>query len=177
MLLNVSQLLMEPSGSAREYRMDERLGLLDDSGEDLVSGEVMLLRTTKSIWVSASLDSDVVNQCGRCLAPFSQSVHMAVEEEYFPVLDPDTGARAARDNVDDGMLYIDEQQNLDLTPMVREYALLDLPMKPLCQPDCAGFCPDCGVNLNHSACKCDTTPRDPRWGVLLGMVGSSSKDD
>ena len=176
MLLNVSQLLKEPSGSVREYRMDERIGLLNDSREALVSGEVRLLKTISTIWVSASLDSDVVNQCGRCLAPFSQSVHMDIEEEYFPTLDPAIGVRAHPRNADEDMLYIDENQMLDLAPMIREYASLDLPMKPLCKSNCAGLCSSCGVNLNNSECQCDTVPRDPRWGVLLDMVGNASQE-
>ena len=106
MLLNVSQLLMEASGSVREYELDERIGLLDNSREDLVSGEVRLLKTTRSIWVSALFTSDVVNQCDRCLAPFSQSVHMAIEEEYFPALDPATGGRSQPENADDDTLYL-----------------------------------------------------------------------
>ncbi|MDP6713553.1 MAG: DUF177 domain-containing protein [SAR202 cluster bacterium] len=177
MLLNVSQLLMEASGSVREYQMDERIGLLDSSREDLVSGEVKLLKTTRSVWVSASFNSDVVNECDRCLAPFSQSVHMDIEEEYFPALDPATGDRTQPEDADEDTLYIDENQMLDLTPMVQEYASLDLPMKPLCKSDCAGLCPNCGVNLNDAACQCDTTPRDPRWGALLDMVSNVSQDD
>jgi len=176
MLLNVSQLLLEVSGSVREYRMDERIGLLDDSGEHLVSGEVRLLKTTRSIWVSASFDSDVVNQCDRCLTPYSQSVHMEIEEEYFPARDPATGARKAPENADEDTLYIDDNQMLDLTSIVREYASLDLPMKPLCKSDCAGLCSNCGANLNDSACQCDTVSRDPRWGALLDMVGNTSQD-
>ena len=54
MFLNVSQLMMEVSGAVREYRMDERVSLLNDSREHLVSGEVRLLKTTMSIWVTAS---------------------------------------------------------------------------------------------------------------------------
>ncbi|MCH7801897.1 MAG: DUF177 domain-containing protein [Chloroflexi bacterium] len=176
MLLNVSQLLMEASGSVREYRIDERIGLLIGSEEDLVSGEVRLLKTTMSIWVSASLNSEVVNSCDRCLAPFSQSVHMDIEEEYFPTLDRAVSDRSHRENADQDTLYIDENQVLDLTPMVREYASLDLPMKPLCKSDCAGLCPNCGVNLNQSTCQCETALRDPRWGVLLDMVGNTSKE-
>jgi uncharacterized protein len=167
---------MEASGSVRKYELDERIGLLDNSREDLVSGEVRLLKTTRSIWVSASFTSDVVNQCDRCLASFSQSVHMGIEEEYFPALDPTTGGRSQPENADDDTLYIDENQMLDLTPMVQEYASLGLPMKPLCKSDCAGLCPNCGVNLNESVCQCDTALRDPRWGALLDMVGNSSQD-
>ena len=176
MLLNVSQILMEASGSVREYQMDERIGLLNGSRKDLVSGEVRLLKTSRSIWLSASLDADVINQCGRCLESFSQSVHMDIEEEYFPSHDPATGLREHPEGADKDTLYIDENQMLDLTPMVQEYASLDLPMKPLCKSDCAGLCPNCGVNLNDSACQCDATPRDPRWGVLLDMAGNASQE-
>jgi len=33
---------------------------------------------------------------------------------------------------------IDEHHILDLTEAIRQYTLLNLPMKPLCRPDCNG---------------------------------------
>lgn len=150
--------------------MDERLDLNEGSGSERVSGQVSLLRTSKSIWVSASLDANVANQCGRCLMPFGESVHMDVEEEFFPILDPTTGARMAPEDIDADTLFIDQQQMLDLKPTIREYASMALSMKPLCEPDCAGLCSSCGVNLNHRECACENSSRDPRWGVLLDLA-------
>ncbi|HJO81413.1 MAG TPA: hypothetical protein QF520_03260, partial [SAR202 cluster bacterium] len=78
MLLNVSQLLLEPSGSRREYQVEGRAGLLDGAGESLVTGTAVLFRTDKSVWASASLNTDVVMECGRCLVVFDQHVDMMI---------------------------------------------------------------------------------------------------
>ncbi len=56
MELNVSQLLMQPSGSSREYSLDEVVSLAEDIREARIQGRVSLLRTNKSVWVSAALD-------------------------------------------------------------------------------------------------------------------------
>jgi uncharacterized protein len=53
--------------------------------------------------------------------------------------------------------------------VLREQVLLSLPARTLCQPDCKGLCPRCGVNRNETACSCDTGPSDPRWEALAGL--------
>ncbi len=172
MLLNVSQLLLEPSGSRREYQVEGRAGLLDGAGESLVTGTAVLFRTDKSVWASASLNTDVVMECGRCLVVFDQHVDMMIEQEFFPLLNPATGAKA--DSVDDDgeALLLNEDHTLDLTGPVRDYVTLDMPMKPLCKPTCAGLCSKCGVSLNDEQCQCDTVTLDPRWGALLNLASS-----
>ena len=34
---------------------------------------------------------------------------------------------------------IDNNRSIDLTEAIRQYALLAMPMKPLCSPDCRGL--------------------------------------
>ena len=46
-------------------------------------------------------------------------------------------------------LYVPEDGNIDLGPVVREYLMLEYPIKPLCKPDCQGLCTVCGENLNY----------------------------
>ncbi len=41
---------------------------------------------------------------------------------------------------------------INLLPLLREYLLLEIPIKPLCSHDCKGLCPVCGVNLNKGLC-------------------------
>ena len=43
---------------------------------------------------------------------------------------------------------------IDLSDDLRQAALLELPKRSLCRPDCRGLCPACGRNLNESACAC-----------------------
>ena len=65
---------------------------------------------------------------------------------------------------------IDEHHVLDLSEAVRQYALVVIPMKPVCREDCAGLCPGCGCNLNREQCNCPSQPADPRWLELTKLV-------
>ena len=61
-------------------------------------------------------------------------------------------------------------QVLDLSEAVRQYALLALPMKPLCQEDCAGLCPQCGANLNGGSCSCGRDCISSPWAQLKSLA-------
>ena len=60
-------------------------------------------------------------------------------------------------------------KDVGLVPVVREYVLLDLPDAPLCKDDCAGICPNCGIDRNTGTCDCETSATDPRWSALEGL--------
>ena len=170
MELNVSQLLMQPSGSSREYHLDEIANLTEDIRGVRIRGSVRLLRTNKSVWVSATLNSAIDSECGRCLIPFSYPIHLEIEEEFVPTLNPMTGAKVSPPDDDDkDYCTIDENHILDLTGTVREYTIMALPMKPLCDHQCAGLCPTCGLDLNNNVCSCEA-PIDARWGPLLELM-------
>ena len=47
--------------------------------------------------------------------------------------------------------------------------LLALPMKVICQSDCRGLCANCGANLNHEECRCETHATDPRMAPLARL--------
>jgi uncharacterized protein len=55
---------------------------------------------------------------------------------------------------------------VDVTPDIREDMLLHVPPFPLCDPACKGLCPQCGANLNRTACSCKAPVFDDPWNVL-----------
>ena len=169
-MFNVAQLLKEPSGSSRTGEVDEVLTLEDDGRASRIAGSMALVRTDKGVWVSAALDSQVVCTCSRCLKEYEQPIHMTIEEEYLPLVDIHTGARLPPANHGEESFYIDHDHSLDLGEAARQYSALSTPMKPVCSDACAGICVTCGANLNESPCTCDKTPRDSRWGPLIGLV-------
>jgi uncharacterized protein len=59
-----------------------------------------------------------------------------------------------------GLLVPDEGQ-INLEPLMREYALLEFPISPVCKPDCKGLCPVCGENLNQTDCVHRPEPESP----------------
>jgi len=165
--LNVSQQLKEPIGSIRNYAVSEVVDVA--GGDSPVQGEIGLMRTDRGILAKGRLHTEVGLTCSRCLSLFNYPLTLNIEEEYFPTTDVATGATIPLPD-EPGCFTIDEHNILDLTEAIRQYALLAIPMKPLCAQDCAGLCPTCGCNLNLAPCNCPTRPADPRWSKLSNLV-------
>ena len=52
----------------------------------------------------------------------------------------------------------------------RQAALLELDGERLCAADCAGLCPQCGIDRKTATCDCDPEVKDHRWAALDGLV-------
>lgn len=134
--INVAQLLKEPIGSERSYKVAGRVDI-DDSGTVPVEGSAGMTRTNRSILVKGKFNLNADASCARCLKQFTVPLEFEFEEEYFPMLGP-SGAPMPEPE-EPTSFTIDEYQVLDLTEAIRQYAVMAIPMKPLCRPDCAGF--------------------------------------
>ena len=66
--------------------------------------------------------------------------------------------------------FIYDNDTLDITDIVRENILAELPLKILCVEDCQGLCPKCGKNLNQGQCDCDLHEVDPRLAILATLM-------
>ncbi|MEE9284307.1 MAG: DUF177 domain-containing protein [Dehalococcoidia bacterium] len=172
---NVSHLLKSSIGTERQY-------CLDDDGwhiPELVSGitgSARLIRTDRGILVLAQGKSAVLCPCSRCLEESQQPVSFDIAEEFFPTVDVQDGSRLEKD-WDDQAFTIDASHVLDLGKVVLQYALLDVPMKPLCAQDCPGICATCGAALRSGPCGCSAGQPDPRWTKLESLrlgLGSAS---
>ena len=62
-------------------------------------------------------------------------------------------------------LYL-EDPVIDLGQLLHEQAYLAMPVKTLCNDDCKGICPECGVVLNRSVCSCTPGKKDSPFAVL-----------
>jgi uncharacterized protein len=138
MQINVSQLLKEAVGSERNYEVSGTIDISDNGIGSTVQGNVRLTRTNRSILVKGKLYLTVEVACARCLNPFACPLVLDIEEEYFPILDTTSGAPLPSPD-EPSSFTIDEHQVLDLTEAARQYAVMALPMKPLCRKDCPGL--------------------------------------
>jgi uncharacterized protein len=134
-LINVAQLLKEPDGSTRSYDIDE---IIDEEVEGSVIGKVKLIHTNRGVLVQGKLTVEVKLVCSRCLDTFLFPISFTAEEEFLRI----------SDLLGDSTLYtpelaeeftIDSNNILDLGELIRQYTLLNLPMKPLCRPECLGI--------------------------------------
>lgn len=103
--------------------------------------------------------------CSRCLEPFQLPFDASFDLRYLPAseLSADDEREVAEEDLDTSY-YRDDQ--IDLNELLREQFYLALPMKPLCQDQCAGLCPQCGTNLNSGSCQCTPVWEDPRLAPL-----------
>jgi uncharacterized protein len=108
---------------------------------------------TDGIVVVGQVSAPWEASCRRCLGPARGRLDVTVRELYQ--LHPETDEAFAI-----------EGDILDLEPLVREAVLLDLPLAPLCRPDCGGLCPECGADRNEIDCGHQPDTGDPRWAAL-----------
>jgi uncharacterized protein len=135
---NVAQLLKEPVGSIRDYELDESVDIVGDGVGSQVKGKFRLTRTNRGILVKGTVSTGVEITCSRCLSLFHCPLTFTIEEEHFPVIEVSSGTPLSPPD-EPGSFTIDEHHILDLTEAIRQYALLAIPMKPLCREDCTGL--------------------------------------
>jgi uncharacterized protein len=97
-------------------------------------------------------------ECVRCLVEFHQPLHTQFSELYLFNTPHSTGdlqvKSGAQVHASSEMgVIVPEDGNIDLAPLVREYILLEIPIRPLCRPDCKGLCILCGADLNTDPCE------------------------
>lgn len=98
-------------------------------------------------------------QCTRCLVEWEAEIEASAVQVYEPEPDEDGYALGA-DNM------------IDLSGPVRDEISLAVPARPLCRPDCAGLCPECGTDLNRDPCGGHEEPASSPFAVLQGLFDS-----
>jgi len=135
-LINVAQLLKKPIGSSHVYDVAE---VIDEQSSPFIKGRIRLICTGRGgILVQAELTVELELMCSRCLNFFLSSVSFSLEEEFLSTVDV-TSSMPLTVSEDSEGFTINSSHLLDLGELVCEYILLNLPLKPLCQPDCAGI--------------------------------------
>lgn len=166
MQINVAQLLKEPLGARRKYSLSDKVAM--EAGTEVsFQGEAELLRTDKGILVHSRLEGQIEVACSRCVESFSYPLHLDFQEEFFPTVDVNLGFRLAPPQ-DPTAFTIDQNHILDLGEAVYQYAVVALPMKPICRPDCVGIFPERG-GASKSAQRPAQEP-DPRWAKLATLM-------
>ena len=174
MIYNVAGLLMDTEGSVRRFEVDGEDLFTDRHHFREISGPVRMLRTDRTVLVSAELSATAVDTCSRCLEPAIVNVSVKFEEEFQPVNFSLMGERPAPVEPEfDPALIIDERNMLDLSDAMAQALSVAVPMAPLCQSGCKGLCRTCFTNLNSAQCSCDQNPTDPRWQRLVELASKT----
>jgi uncharacterized protein len=167
---NVAQLLREDIGGRRNYEFAEPALELDGALvlRDVL-GVVRLTRTASGVLADARVAGVVDLECIRCLAAVAESLSLVFRDEFHARVEVNTGVPLPPPDEDDPF-FISENHMLDLGEAIREYALIAMPMRPLCKPECLGLCASCGVDRNVTPCTCQEHRGDDRFAALRALL-------
>lgn len=119
-----------------------------------VNAHLAIARSDSDIFVNGSIYADIKINCVRCLAQFDNHIHSDINLVFLKAVEEklkEGEKELSKEDLDVNYYTGDE---LDITAILREQIVLDLPVKPLCKPDCTGLCPKCGADLNKWKCSC-----------------------
>lgn len=141
--LNVGFLVTAAVGTSRDFTFDYEKMLL---GDDLTvwdfAGTARFSRTPQGLLLQGDFAACLDLDCVRCLETFRQGVRWSFTDLYA----------FDKRSLSESNLLVPEDGQIDLTELLREYALLEIPIQPICRPDCRGLCPVCGENRNEVDC-------------------------
>jgi uncharacterized protein len=161
----VGFLLSQTAGYSREFDFrEERLTLGGDIHLQAFTGRFLLSRTPQGIVAQGNFTATLPAECARCLKDFITPIPILLEELF--VYPPQ--------NATDALLAIGEDAHLDLEPVLREFLIVNQPIRPLCRLDCKGLCPICGNDLNEEQCShpAEEEQTNPlAQGILLQKTG------
>lgn len=160
---NFGFLLEAPFGTSRVIELDYPTVQLDgDVTLAPLKGTFTASRNSQGIYLSGELHSNLQLECTRCLSPVELPLTLPLDDLfYYP---PQTAP--------EGEFVVGEDTFIDLSPLLRQLALLEVPMQVFCRGDCQGLCPECGKNLNEGPCECAIDEIDPRLAKLRSLLDS-----
>ncbi len=129
--------------------------------------DAILTNCGSEILVKGVVDTALVMSCSRCLEPSIQDIKAVFYLEYRNLsrIHRFSDIEAEASESDEVGYFWEEDNYIEVTREVEEVIFINLPMKPLCSPDCRGLCPVCGANRNKEKCFCEEAI-DPRLAVL-----------
>jgi len=150
----------EHGRSQLEISGNLELGLADGrTGRADLAGVLTVDNVASRFLLNGALRAEGLAECGRCLREFSLVWKVPVEIMVLRDVDSDEGEG-------DSLVLHQKSGEADLSDPLRECAVLAFPLAPLCDQECKGLCPSCGIDRNNGSCECAEEDYDPRWEGL-----------
>ena len=133
---------------------------------DFIKIKGRLTFTGELVYFRGEIAASIILICARCLKNFNLFIQSAVQVDFLPAEN-----KAKEEEIElkssDLNVYYYHNVKISLFEPVRDLLIISIPIKPLCEINCAGLCSHCGQNLNEKKCKCpDDLKVDPRLAPL-----------
>lgn len=161
MRLNLGFLVSSSIGTSRDFTFEaSEIRLGEDMDLFNFEGVIKVTRTPQGLLSQGEFKGSLPMECVRCLTDFEQFIRWEFTELYA----------FTHDNMTDSGLLMPEDGFIDFEPIMREYAILEMPISPICKPDCKGLCAVCGENMNEVDCGHKKTNEDSPFSALKDLI-------
>jgi uncharacterized protein len=158
---NVGFIVHGEVGSTHEFPFEfDKVKLGGDLELRNFEGMAYIGRTPQGLLLQAKFSAETTLECVRCLSEFNHVLAWEMTELYA----------FNEKSVTESGLILPEDAHIDLETVVRECAMLEFPIKPICKPECKGLCVICGENLNLTDCGHHPDQGDSPFSVLKKLL-------
>lgn len=135
--------------------------------------DLQVQAVSEGVLVTGTVAAPTTGECARCLTPVTGEVEIELTELYAY---PDSTTDATTEEDELGRVGANGvPDTIDLEQPIVDAVGLALPFAPLCGPDCAGLCPECGVTMATAEPGHHHDTIDPRWAKLAGLLDRDEK--
>jgi uncharacterized protein len=132
MHINVSDILADVVGRTETFTVSNEP--LDDPEITLtepVNGRFTITKDDTGLGLSGHASLAIELECHRCLQKYTQALQFDLRAHF-----------STQPEADDWLITAEEE--IDLAPVIRDEALVHVPIQQICRPDCTGLCDTCG---------------------------------
>ncbi|HOQ36395.1 MAG TPA: DUF177 domain-containing protein [Acetivibrio sp.] len=166
MKIDISNIL-KSDGASLDIELNEPLeestiALGDFIVDRPVSFKGRLVNAGGVIKLDGHLVAEYRTNCSRCLKDIESIVRIDIQEDFIE-----------EDSNKTDEQYTYQGKYVELDKVIKDNIILNLPVRQICDDECKGFCPKCGVNLNKGKCECSDDETDPRMSILKDFFKGS----
>jgi uncharacterized protein len=179
-LFNTHDLPHRP-GERKEYSLTlkavEPIGIdcLRIPANTPIEVELAIESVSEGVLASGSITASATGECIRCLSGIDWPISERFTELFRYESTDKKVARGAQ-NIDSDLddledesadeVFMMDGDEIDLELPIRDAVILNMPINPLCNPDCLGLCTGCGEKLSQLPADHGHPESDSRWDKL-----------
>ncbi len=164
--LNVGFIVHQEVGYKHEFPFEfKQIQISDDLDLRHFEGVVTFGRTPQGLILQAEFTAETTLGCVRCLNDFNHELNWKLTELYA----------FNEKSVSESDLIMPDDAQIDLQPLLREYALLEIPINPICKSECKGLCSVCGQELNQADCGHHEHVKESPFSALKDLLEDNAK--
>ena len=138
--------------STEEFELDSII-----FAEKMIFCKISAEPTNGGFHIYGDITAELLESCDRCLSSYKSQKNIELN-----IILTNNDDLLNEKNIDI-IQFLDSEDFVSLSRLIRDLILLENPIKKLCSKECKGLCANCGTNFNKLDCECELSIENNRW--------------